>query len=124
MTENTPTGDEREALANAFDDMHQVTEGGCDTRGDDVADMALRLGFRRSKVPEPSAEHPDHSKLGPSACPACDFDPMKPQGEPSDAQVGRAVVAYRDERNRHGHMNSDIHFRCMRAALRAAGTVR
>lgn len=46
-----PTDNEREALWDAFDEMHQVTEGGCDTRGDDVADMVLRLGFHRTVTP-------------------------------------------------------------------------
>ena len=39
-----------------------------------------------------------------------------------DATTGKAVRAYRDARNAHGHMNSAIHFECMRAALLAALT--
>lgn len=52
--EKCEPGDEREALADAFDEMHQITEGGCDTRGEDVADMVLGLGFCRTVQGEPS----------------------------------------------------------------------
>lgn len=49
-----PAVDEREVLWDAFDEMHEITEGGCDTRGKDVADMVLRLGFHRTVQGEPS----------------------------------------------------------------------
>lgn len=99
---HTPTDDEREALWDAFDDMHRITEGGCDTRGDHVADMVLGLGFRRTEVPEPSrvAEMIEQSSFGtPEAqeLRATVSDEKaralvdeanrrsEPQGEPSDA---------------------------------------
>lgn len=51
---HAPTDGEREALDDAFDEMHQITEGGCDTRGEDVADMVIALGFRRTVQGEPT----------------------------------------------------------------------
>lgn len=39
-----------------------------------------------------------------------------------DATTVKAVRAYRTMRNAHGHMNSAVHFECMRAALTAALT--
>lgn len=51
---HAPTSDQREALRDAFDEMHRITEGGCDTRGEDVADMVITLGFRRTVQGEPT----------------------------------------------------------------------
>jgi hypothetical protein len=52
-------GSDREDIWDAFDEMHRITEGGCDTRGKDVADMVLRLGFRRSEEPEATTNRGD-----------------------------------------------------------------
>lgn len=92
--EHASTESERAVIWDAFDKMHQVTEGGCDTRGNEVADMVLDLGFRRS-VSEPSTED-----QGPAAsCHLCvgaggheGYDGewiecscrRQPQGEPTD----------------------------------------
>lgn len=69
----TPTDDEREALWDAFDRMHLITEGGCDTRGDDVADMVLSLGFHRTVQGEPPCRYcgrPMSEHPGGVYCPA------------------------------------------------------
>lgn len=109
VSANTPTDDEREVLWDAFDDMHRITEGGCDTRGKDVSNMVLRLDAEPGTVQgEPSAfekRHADHEHVGPYCM---------PQGEPTDAAVLAAMEAYSEYRESDGPGDA------MRAALRAA----
>ena len=118
---STPSDDEREALAEAFDEMHRITEGGCDTRGEDVADLVLRAGFRCTVQGEPSGHrailiqqaraHADDYRryddtedlvgtlVGMANMLAADA-PV--QGEPTDAEVNRASLAL-DEDGWNGH---------------------
>lgn len=125
---HTPTDDKRESLIKSYEGWDFV-EVALNPNGASrvIADLAARLdlALRRSEVPEPSAEHPDHSKLGPSACPACDFDPMASQGEPSDAQVGAAMHAVERYYVSQGitSVAESVDYQAMRAALRAAGGV-
>ncbi|MEI3845341.1 MULTISPECIES: hypothetical protein [unclassified Microbacterium] len=87
-----PTDDEREALRDAFDEMHRITEGGCDTEGKDVADMVIALGFRRTV-----------------------------QGEPSDATLGVMAQRFYEASGLNiPHTSKPEVVRGLRAALRAA----
>lgn len=83
-----------EELRDAFDEMHRVTEGGCDTRGADVADLVFSLGFRRPVSPE-STKRVDFGSPKPHCSCLSSFDgegdgrcavhKPEPQGEPTDA---------------------------------------
>ena len=52
---HTPTDDEREALIDTM--RNAPTHGNIVVRYDEAADAILAAGFRRTVVPEPSAEH-------------------------------------------------------------------
>ena len=103
---HTPSDDEREALARAIDPI-----GYTGAFAGRAADRALAAGFRRSEVPEPSAEDAFapgectgagdcdapihvHGCYRPHRADQCDAPeeyghlPGEPQGEPSDAQIG------------------------------------
>lgn len=143
-----PTDNEREALWDAFDEMHQVTEGGCDTRGDDVADMVLRLGFHRTVTPtddereamqsaveaglDAYAKNADNPEYGADPVTSIADHVLAAgfhrtvQGESSDAAVLAAAREYHERGNGEGsfdrasgHVRTSLIFR-MRAALRAA----
>ncbi len=126
--------DEREALIKSYAGWDFV-EVALNPNGASrvITDLMNRLdaALRRTAVQEPHAEPPcehewQNRVSGGSKCTKCHLwqDKRVPQGEPSDAEVGRAVVAYRNERNNYGHMDSDVHARCIRAALRAAAAIR
>lgn len=118
------TDDEREALM-------KLTDVACGPRADErYADgwsgarqeIRLRIaawpGFRRSEVPEPSAEHVFGIAGEHKVCRTCglaDFQ-HEPQGEPSDAQVRAAQEVLAKWRP----MPESV----VRDALRAAGGVR
>lgn len=140
---HTPTDDEREALRIAGLDArqaayrHERENWWFDHEtAPDVAtnawfrgwDAAVAAGFRRSEVPEPSAE--PTCEHGSPLSALCDYaaryasgetDDAEPkhaaQGEPSDAQVLAAMEAYAEYRESDGPGDA------MRAALRAAGEV-
>lgn len=102
---NAPTDDEREALEQAILDglnAHQAQSSMDPTLVEErVGDAVWAAGFRRSEVPQPSAEGPhsracgirkhDHGDACHSNCPTCHGE--SPQGEPSDAQVLAALNA-------------------------------
>lgn len=142
---HTPTDDEREALARLVDPGAFIPfdPGVVDPRwpaevehrqqeARHHADRILTAGFRRSEVPEPSAE--PVCEHGSPLSALCDYAARyasgetdgtapkhaEPQGEPSDAQVLAALRAYASTPQQHGKGREDA----IRAALRAAGGVR
>lgn len=91
-----PTDDEREALWDAFDKMHRVTEGGCDTRGEDVADMVLGLDFRRPVSPEPSIKINEGAPI-PYVGPGPEFMVQVDQGDDYPDAEGLAALREQGE---------------------------
>lgn len=123
---DTPTDDEREALAVAI----RKGSGASKYQADLLASQVLPhlAGFRRSEVPEPSTECPKCGVRATGQTPStfythhdetCNGALEEPQGEPSDAQVEAALAVLRSEKP--GHRSQ---FSAMRAALRAAGGAR
>ena len=108
---HTPTDDEREAdekaILNALYDSGEAFSGAGDEVGTDetailvdhVPDIVLALGFRRSEVPEPSAEHGadwsdwgiDHPEEGPSC--KCGFNGTPEECAESRRPTGPAFIA-------------------------------
>lgn len=89
-----------------------------------IREHLAAAGFRRSEVPEPSAD----DAMSHYTDPADPFWQSSPelQGEPSDAQVGaamNAVVTYYQEQ---GHLTrpESVDYQALRAALRAAMSLR
>lgn len=114
IEEHAPTDDEREAIAQVilptFDQLASAVYGdGPYSEAEsalEAADLLLAAGFRRSEVPEPSAEHPSHSghKFGggyarAAALEAGDPDWMnatggEPQGEPTAETTHRGTFGH------------------------------
>lgn len=136
---HAPTDDEREALAYLIT-AHRFRERGLSGAIGEpevavarpLADFLVAEGFRRSEVPEPSAEQPKH------LCAAHPFGCPEPQGEPSDAQRharARLQARIHEEHAPHFHLGQckcgaklgdsiDWNWHLTGAALRAAGGVR
>lgn len=138
---NTPTDDEREALASLIQSFRYAGRLFAASAKTDYrdADRILAAGFRRAVVPEPSAEPPLRSAWHatpavtsrgaepqgePSSIPFYDekmreLAEVREQGEPSDSEIDAALFAYWGENAKvYGSRNG------MRAALRAAAEAR
>lgn len=144
-SECTPTDDEREALialklASFSKRMSDGYPSIIMRTNEEAADLVLAAGFRRSEVPEPSAEdYPDGWFVFGSHAPypwvgKMEFSAEKDeagmplwerpvQGEPSDAQVHAALSVYLDTDRAWADWET-WQIESMRAALRAAGGAR
>lgn len=143
----TPTDDER-ANENDLLDFLSKGEAWQAIRGMDAPGLATELataGFRRSEIPEPSAEpkHDESCAEWCNHCQACgegirygsrcrEHYQNQPQAEPSDAQLLAALTAYEAKAREQGSFPamatplnltwfSDASADRMRAALRAGG---
>lgn len=132
---NTSADDEREALIEKIKLAGHLSAQVMVFQGDTypvktipyTSFLHILDGFRRSDVPEPSAEPPLRSAW--HATPAVTSRGAEPQGEPSDAQVLAALNAYYADYmvgpNRSlDEVRPPRMVQDMRAALRAAGGAR
>lgn len=88
------------AVAAAFDSMHEITDGGCDTRGEDVEEMVRALGFQRT--PQIALTDDEREALAELAARAIRADRyngrmnLNPQSadwhNPLDLRAGRRIV--------------------------------
>lgn len=142
---HTPTDDEREALRIAHLDARQAAyrkereDWFVDHEAEpEIAsnaffrgwDAAVGGGFRRSEVPEPSAECPQpcvhlsqHDAREGRTCAEHPCTCPEPQGEPSDAEAWAAAHAFAAALKEQTGRPQMVNVEHARAALRAAGVV-